>query len=111
MLGKSKEKSEMNIEQVELTKDQAVAFYESRTWEQMDYVSRAKFQMLQPLLCMPFTVFHEAMEKALGRPVWTHEFGLNHSGLKQELFQGTPSPSMQDIINLIPEDKRVVIFT
>jgi hypothetical protein len=100
-----------NTNDVELTKDQAIAFYDSRAWEPMDYVSRAKFQMLQPLLCMPFTVFHEAIEKTLGRPVWTHEFGLNESGLKEELFHGAPHPSMQDIINLIPEDKRVVIFS
>jgi hypothetical protein len=97
-------------EKVELDKDQAIAFCESRAWEQMDYAFRAKFQMTQPLLCMPFNVFHEALEKTLGRPVWTHELGLNPEGLKQELFQGAPAPSLQDIINLIPENKRVVIF-
>jgi hypothetical protein len=71
----------MVTEHIELRKVQAITFYDSHAWEQMDYVSRAKFQMLQPLLCMPFTIFHEAMEKALGRPVWTHEFRLNDSGL------------------------------
>jgi len=28
---------------------------------------------------------HEAVEKALGRPVYTHEFGMNRQGLKDEI--------------------------
>jgi hypothetical protein len=65
--------------------------------------------MFEELLCMPFDVFHEAVEKTLGRPVWTHEFGLNFDGLKAELLGEKPASTMEEIINLIPEDKRVVI--
>lgn len=71
---------------------------------------RAEFQMMQDILCMPFGAFHEAIETTLGRPVFTHEFGLNWEGLKNELFNGAPAPSFDEIINLIPEGKRVLIF-
>lgn len=75
----------------------------------MTYFDRAKFQPLTPLLCMPFNIFHEAIEKALGRPVYTHEFRLNHAGLVQELLEGIPAPSLEEIINLIPEEKIIII--
>ena len=94
----------------QLTKEQAIAFHDSNAWETMSYEERAKFQICQDLLCMPFGVFHEAIEKSLGRPVYTHEFGLNHKGLKDELLNGANPPSLTDIINLIPEEKRVIII-
>lgn len=93
-----------------MDKEHAIKLYESKFWEPMTYRERAMFQMFEPLLCMPFGVFHEAIEKALGRPVFTHEFGLNHEGLKKELIGEAPAPSMEDIINLIPEDKRIVLL-
>lgn len=92
-----------------MTKEQAVALFESRFWEPMSYVERATFQLFERKLCMPFDVFHEAVEKALGRPVWTHEFGLDIDGLRKELIGTKPAPTMEEIINLIPEDKRVII--
>jgi hypothetical protein len=93
---------------IQLTEKQAIEFYDSGVWKDMNYISRARFQMLQDRICMPFSVFHEAVEKAVGRPVWTHEFGLNRDGLMKELFEGAPPPSMQEIINMIPEDKRII---
>jgi hypothetical protein len=92
-----------------MTKDEAIKLYESKFWETMTYEERAKFQMFEPLLCMPFNIFHEAIEKTLGRPVWTHEFGLNYDGLQKELLGQSPAPSMEDIINMIPEDKRMIV--
>ena len=49
------------------------------------------------------------LKEALGRPVWTHEFGLNLNGLKAELVGEQPPPSMQEIIELIPEHKRLIV--
>jgi hypothetical protein len=34
---------------------------------------------------MPFDVFHEAVEKTIGRPVFTHEFGVNANGIRAEI--------------------------
>jgi hypothetical protein len=80
---------------MELTKEQAIALYESGFWKDMAYVERAKFQIMEERLCMPFDVFHEAISKALGRPVWTHEFGLNRGGLIKELFDGAPPRALR----------------
>ena len=92
-----------------MTRDEAIALHDSKFWEAMSYEERAKFQLFERRLCMPFDVFHEAIEKTLGRPVYTHEFGLNIDGLKKELLGETPPPTMEDIINMIPEEKRVLV--
>jgi hypothetical protein len=92
-----------------MTKDEAVALYDSGFWKEMPCEAIAKFQLMEDRLCMPFAVFHESVEKALRRPVFTHEFGLNREGLIKELFDGAPAPGLEDIINLIPEEKRIVI--
>ena len=92
-----------------MTKDESIKLAESKFWETMTYEEIAKFQMFEPKLCMPFGVFHEAMEKTLGRPVYTHEFGLNYKGLQKELLGECPVPTMEDIINMIPAGKRIIV--
>lgn len=94
---------------MKLTEDQAIELAESKFWEDMTHEERAKFQLFQDRLCMPFEVFHEAIEKALGRSVWTHEFGLNHEGLKKELLGDSDPPSLVDIMMMVPVDKRVIV--
>ena len=97
---------------IQLTKEQAVEFCEKKSWEPLTLRQRAEFQMCQRLLCMPFDVFHEAVEKTLGRPVYTHEFGsIGHVGLMAELFGGKESPTLQEIIDMIPAEKRIIIMT
>ena len=59
---------------------------------------------------MPFDVFHLALEKTIGRPVFTHEFALNLDGLKEELFGEKNPPTLEEILNMIPEDKRIIIL-
>lgn len=93
-----------------LTKKQAIALAKTDWWKPLSHRDRAMFQMFEPLLCMPFDVFHEAVEKALGRPVWTHEFGLNADGLRRELLGEQAAPTMDEIIGLIPAEKRLVII-
>ncbi len=95
----------MNI----VTKEQAIALAESGFWKTMSKREIAEFQMSEELLCLPFDVFHEAVEATLGRPVFTHEFGLNVEGLKAELFEGKAPPTLEYILNLIPVDKRVIV--
>jgi len=92
-----------------MTRYEAIKLYESKFWESLSLQKRAIFQMFEDRLCMPFDIFHEAVEKTLGRPVFTHEFGFNRDGLKKELLGEAPTPSFEDIINLIPEDKRHIV--
>jgi hypothetical protein len=93
-----------------MTRDEAIALYESGFWKEMDFEQRATFQLWEEKLCMPFDVFHEAVTKALGRDVYTHEFSSsNVENLKQELLGLRPVPTMEDILNLIPEEKRILM--
>jgi hypothetical protein len=99
----------MNQEIRQLTKDEAIAMAESKWWEKANHASIAAFQIMQDKLCCPFSIFHEAVEKALGRPVYTHEFGLNRAGLIEEMRGLREPPSLDDIIAMIPEEKRIVM--
>ena len=92
-----------------MTEDEAKKLAASGFWETMSHRDRAMFQMHEKKLCMPFDVFHEAMEKTLERPVFTHEFGLNYEGLKAELLGEAEAPTFEEIMALIPADKRVII--
>lgn len=93
----------------ELTEKQARALADSGFWEKMNDRERATFQLNTKRLCMPFPVFHAAVESALGRAVHTHEFGLNADGLRKELRGETPPPTMDEILGLIPAGARVII--
>lgn len=94
---------------IQLTKEQAIELAKNEAWKEMTFRQRAEFQILQRLLCMPFDVFYEAVEKTLDRPVYTHEFGsVGHEGLMAELFQGKEPPSLQEIIEMIPAEKRII---
>jgi hypothetical protein len=93
----------------QLTEKQAIKFANSGVWKNWTPEQIVEFQLFQELLCMPFGDFHEAVEIVLKRPVWTHEFASK--GIEKEYLKLKPAPSFDEIINLIPENKRVLIFT
>ena len=93
----------------QITKAEAIAIGERKGWEPWTYKMRAVFQLRQRRLCMPFDVFHEAVEKTLQRPVFTHEFGLNWEGLLAEAEGKVSKPTLEAIIKLIPPEKVVVV--
>ncbi len=92
----------------QLTKDEAIAFGESGIFLTWSYDEVVRFQLFQKRMCMPFDVFHKAIEEVLGRPVWTHEFA-NRENIVNEYLGEREAPTMEEIINLIPEDKRIII--
>ena len=94
----------------QLTTKQAIALANSNVWKKWTDEQIVRFQLFQEKLCMDFNRFHEAMEKVLGRPVFTHEFGLNYSGLVEEYLGTKPKPSFEEIINLIPKEKQLIII-
>lgn len=93
-----------------MTEGQAIKLAKSKFWETMSLKDRAVFQINERRLCMPFDIFHEAVEKTIGRPVFTHEFGLNYEGIRREIMDGAPPPTFKDIVNLIPKDKQILIM-
>lgn len=92
----------------QMDQQEAIEFAESKQWEPLSYLERATLQLNQRLLCMPMDVFHEAVEKSLGRPVWTHEFA-RPSELIEELNGQRETPSFSEIIgklNFLTTKKR-----
>ena len=93
------------------TKQQAKALHDSGFWRKLDHHERARFQLWQRRLCMPWSVFHEAMTVALGRPVYTHEFvSKNLDGLQAELLGDASPPTVEELLAMIPKDKRVLVL-
>ena len=92
-------------------REAAVRMYNSNWWEGLGHREIAGFQLFVGELCCPFGVFHEAVEESLGRPVFTHEFGLNYDGLVKEFLGGKETPSLSDVMGLIPKDKTVMVLT
>jgi hypothetical protein len=101
---------ELSGVEVGLTEDQAVRMAHSRWWVGMDPRDVAMFQLHEPRLCMNLSDFHHAAERALGRPVYIHELGLNRGELIRELIGERPAPTLSEIVRLIPASKRVVAW-
>lgn len=64
----------------------AMAKYGDNKWWEADVDPRkfAYYQIQEDILLSNFSHFHEAIELLLGRPVYTHEFGISHDALVQE---------------------------
>ena len=93
-----------------MNEDEAIKLSETKFWESMSPRDIAAFQLNEDRLCMPFGIFHDAVEKTLGRSVYTHEFAFNRSGLIAELGGECAAPSLEDILAMFPESKRVVVI-
>jgi len=51
----------------------------------------------------------ESLSQALGRPVFTHELAFP-SELKAELEGRKGAPTFEDIVNLLPKEKTIVVI-
>jgi len=89
-------------------RDAAIALADTGWWKTKTPREITEFCLFTEELACPFDVFHEAIEKALGRPVWTHEF-IDFDGVIREFLGERPAPTMQQILDLIPAEKRVVV--
>jgi len=69
----------------EVIQPTAIAKYgENHWWESDDLIIVARHQIFEKILLVDFDLFLQGIGKLLGRPVWTHEFGLNIEGLRKE---------------------------
>lgn len=59
-----------------MTREEAIAMANSAWWVGKTPIEIVRFQINEELLCVPFSIFHEAVEKVLDRPVYTHEFAF-----------------------------------
>ena len=59
---------------------------------------------------VPFDVMHARIERLVGRPVWTHEMTTsNWERLLREARWEERLATMEEIINLVPEEKRIIL--
>jgi len=94
----------------QLTKEQAIEFAQSGKWKDWPDKELVGFQLFQDRLCIDFSYFHAKIEKVLGRPVFTHEF-ISKDSLIKEYLGDKPIPTFDEIMNLIPKDKRLICIT
>ena len=82
---------------------------ETKWWEGRPAKEVALIGLLTRELCLPIDELYKALHDALGRGVYTHEIALNLDALIQELHGERDAPTLEDIINLIPAEKRILI--
>ncbi len=95
----------MHSHQQSIGRQRAVALFESQWWLNRSTREIAKFQLFTAELCLPFSIFHHALEECLRRPIWIHEFGLNVEALVQEFLDERDAPTLDEILRLLPPDK------
>lgn len=61
---------------------------ENHWWESDDPIEVAMYQIFEDFLMVDFSKFHEGIEKLVGRPVFTREFGMNVDALREEARLG-----------------------
>ena len=90
-----------------MTKNEAIKLAETEWWKGLPADVVTGFQLFEELLCMPFEEFHRAVGESLGRPVFTHEFAGEH--LQKEFLGTKEKMTLTEILQLIPENKRIVV--
>jgi hypothetical protein len=90
-------------------KIQAIALGESSWWVGKTAREICEFQMFTKELTMPFDLLHKAVQEALGRPVYTHEFAYL-ADLQDEFLGKRPAPTIEQIMELIPAEKRMLVI-
>lgn len=93
----------------QLSKEQAIKMYKSKAWENWTDERIVRFQLFQDKLCIDFSKFHKAISKVLKRDVYTHEFAYPDE-LRKEYLAAKNAPTIDEIINLIPEERRLIII-
>lgn len=91
-------------------RDAAVAMAETKWWEPLTPHEICNVQLFTVELCCPFDVFHGAVEAAIGRPVFTHEFSsAGYDGIVAEFLGEKDAPTFDEIMEMIPEEKRILV--
>lgn len=92
----------------QLTQQEAIDFAKSGIWKNWTDEQIVRFQLFQKRMAMDFSRLHQAIEVVLGRSVFTHEFAIRDELIK-EYLGGKPKPTMDEILELIPAEKRIII--
>ncbi|MFZ2414425.1 MAG: hypothetical protein WAW33_00230 [Minisyncoccia bacterium] len=84
--------------------------YAYKWWESSDPFEIAWGQLNEPILVMDIGKYMEALNTVLDRPVYNHELtSSNLEKLREEIRGNRPAPSLEEIIKMIPEEKRIIV--
>jgi hypothetical protein len=103
--------SAKSLPPVPKTSKEAISLAKTGWWKSCEPYEVALWQLDSQFLAMDFSAFHKAVEKACGRPVWTHEFAFGgRVRLSAEILKERPAPSMEQILDLLPREKTIVVL-
>jgi hypothetical protein len=88
-----------------MTKEEAIKMCKSGWWKDKTPDEIVEFQIHEERLCLPFDEFHGAVEKWLGRPIWTHEFADRQALIDEKADKRkaqNPIESLQRIVSNKP---------
>ena len=91
-----------------LTKKSAIELENKGFWTKMNNDDIARFQLYQPILCIPFNIFQGCLEKLFDRPIQLLEFGLSNLILEYEKHF-TPIKNEAQWIGLLPDEFRNLV--
>ena len=90
-------------------REAAIELAESGWWEGKSPREICDVQLFTQELCCPFEVFHQALGKAMQRPVFSHEIGCqNWDRLVSEYLGERSAPTLEEILNLFPPHVQVI---
>lgn len=92
----------------QLSEQEAIEMFESGIWRGWTDEQIVRFQLFQDRLCVDFSCFHKAISNVLNRPVYSHEFAFIDE-IKKEYLGVKDAPTFDEIMNLIPEEKRIIV--
>jgi hypothetical protein len=88
----------------QLSKEQAHAVFQSKIWETWSDIQLLRIQLFQEHLCMPFGRYHRALERHLGRPVYTTSLDYQKDKLIKEVLGTSEVPTSHELYALIPAE-------
>jgi hypothetical protein len=100
----------MHPMQKSIGRARARALAETKWWLVQTPREIARIQLFTAEQCMPFPLFHRAMELSLRRPIMLHEFGLNVEGLIQEFLGERDAPTLEETLALVPANKTLLVY-
>jgi hypothetical protein len=94
----------------QMTREQAIKFYESNIWEEWTHEQIVRLQLFQDRLCVTLDRYQEALFNVFGRGIYSHELAEgNRKNLILEYLGEKDSPTFDEIMNLIPFEKRMIL--
>jgi hypothetical protein len=85
-----------------MDREEAIKLGKTEWWKEASPKQIVDFQLYEDRLCMPFSEYQKAIEKVLGRPVFTHEFAIPEN-LQREYEGKDPKPTLEETLRWLQQ--------